>query len=104
MTRTSHCDRGQPRQFPARIGKGLYPLVSTVQRHATEAIWLTGSTLRDRLAELPTDGGGDIDFVFFNDREVSKNYEKEIESELSFETGIRAISVKNQARITPQEI
>jgi hypothetical protein len=80
-----------------RVGKELYPLVSSAQRHSIETIWLTGSTLRNCIAGLPA--GRDIDFVFFNDRETSKDYEKEIESRLTLETGLPAVSVKNQARL-----
>jgi hypothetical protein len=77
----------------------LYPFLYAVDEISQETLWLTGGALRDCILGRSIFRARDIDLIFFNDRQLSKAYEKEIESLLREQTGLNSISVKNQARI-----
>jgi hypothetical protein len=77
----------------------LFPLLMEIQPRCSEKIWLGGSTLRNILVGSSTNVDSDVDLLFFNEKEISENYEAEIEAELTELTHIRNLSVKNQARM-----
>jgi hypothetical protein len=77
----------------------LVPLLMAVQPHCSEKIWLSGGTLRDILIGSAANEKSDVDLLFFNEKEISKDYESDIEAELVELTHIRNLSVKNQARM-----
>jgi hypothetical protein len=77
----------------------LVPLLMAVQPHCSEKIWLSGGTLRDILIGSAANETSDVDLLFFNEKEISRNYESDIEAELVELTHIRNLSVKNQARM-----
>jgi hypothetical protein len=77
-------------------------VLAEVQSLSSETIWLAGSSLRNSILGLSNSftGNHDIDLIFFNKHEVSKQYEKDIESMLIERTGLKNLSVKNEARLT----
>jgi|GEM_PF-6059865 len=79
-------------------GREFFSLASAIHRYSPEATWIAGGALRDHLLGTSSDSS-DVDLVFFNEQELSKQYEDEIGAKLISETGLRTISVKNQARI-----
>jgi hypothetical protein len=82
-----------------RAARALFPLLMEIQLRCPEQIWLGGGTLRDILIGSSMTADSDIDLLFFNPKETSKNYEAEIEAELLELTNIQNLSVKNQARM-----
>lgn len=77
----------------------LFAFMLTIQSHSVEKMWLGGSAARSFLVGSPQENETDIDLLFFNKNEQSKSYDAEIEAELIEATGIRNLSVKNQARM-----
>jgi hypothetical protein len=88
-------------QEGAEIGGTLASLFTRVQASCAETLWVGGSTLRNILIGTRCDEEVDVDIFFFNAKELSKNYEAEIEAELRERSGIPFLSVKNQARMGP---
>ncbi|MEA2896331.1 MAG: uncharacterized protein QOJ84_1946 [Bradyrhizobium sp.] len=79
--------------------RGLIRLLMAIQPRCPEKIWLSGGTLRDILVGSGVSESSDVDLLFFNEKETSKNYEIDLQAELVELTDIRNLSVKNQARM-----
>jgi uncharacterized protein len=82
-----------------RATRELFPFLMEIQPRCPEKIWLGGGTLRDIVMGSSMSTDSDVDLLFFNEKEISENYEAEIEAELTEVTHIRKLSVKNQARM-----
>jgi hypothetical protein len=83
-----------------RAATHFLPVMRLIEIHSSEAIWVTGGTLRNELCCGDRPATGDLDLIFYNAREPSRSYEKEIEAMLIEKTGLPNISVKNQARVS----
>jgi hypothetical protein len=77
----------------------LSQLLMKIQPRCPEKIWLGGGTLRGILMGSRVSADSDVDLLFFNEKEISENYEAEIEAELTEMTHIPNLSLKNQARM-----
>jgi hypothetical protein len=77
----------------------IFSLLMEIQPRCSEKMWLGGGALRDVLVGSNISAESDMDLLFFNENELSKDYEADMEAELTELTRIQNLSVKNQARM-----
>lgn len=91
----SRCKSG----FAAQSILELSTLLRRIQPHCPERIWIGGSAARDALSGERSALESDIDLLFYNAAETSKDYEADIEGRLITLSGAGNLSLKNQARM-----
>lgn len=74
-------------------------LLVKIQPFCRERIWIGGSTARQVLSGVKKGSLADTDLLFFNSSETSRDYETDMEADLIARSGIKNLSLKNQARM-----